>query len=98
METASAQEVGVVATLEPVLAWARAIMSAVAADRKVVRKTRVFRDGERPSDAADWSSYTPGERMNAVWDLTCACLAWQMEDPSALRLQRSVSRVQRSRR
>ena len=73
-------------------------MGVVASERKIVRKTRVFRNGQRPPDEADWSSYTPGERMNAVWDLTCACLAWQMEDPSALRLQRSVSRVQRARR
>ena len=73
-------------------------MRIVASDRKVVRNTRVFRNGERPSDEGDWSSYTMAERMSAVWDLTCACLAWQMEDPSALRLQRSVSRVQRSRR
>ncbi len=73
-------------------------MTVVASDREIVLKTRVFRDGASPSDEADWSSYTPGERMNAVWDLTRACLAWQVEDPSALRLQRSVSRVQRSRR
>ena len=73
-------------------------MTVVASDREIVLKTRVFRDGASPSGEADWSSYTPEERMNGVWDLTRACLAWQVEDPSALRLQRSVSRVQRSRR
>ena len=76
----------------------RAIMTVVASDREIVLKTRVFRGGAPPSDEADWSSYTPGERMNAVWDLTRACLAWQVEDPSALRLQKSVTRVIRSKR
>ena len=73
-------------------------MTVVASDRKIVLKTRVFRDGASPSGEADWSSYTPGERMNAVWDLTRACLAWQVEDPSALRLDKSVTRVIRARR
>lgn len=73
-------------------------MGVVASERKIVRKTRVFRNGERPPDEADWSRYTREERMNAVWDLTCTCLAWQVEDPSALRVQRTISRVQRARR
>ena len=36
--------------------------------------------------------------MIAVWELTRACLAWQVEDPSALRLDKSVTRVIRARR
>ncbi len=73
-------------------------MRVVASDREIVLKTRVFRGGPPPSGEADWSSYTPGERMNAVWDLTRACLAWQVEDPSTLRLQKSVTRLIRSKR
>ena len=78
--------------------WVRAIITVVASDREIVLNTRVFRDGASPSDEADWSSYTMEERINAVWELTCACLAWQTENPSELRLQKSVTRVIRSRR
>lgn len=59
--------------------------------------TRVIRPGDPLPDDADWETATPEERINAVWDLTLLCLAWgdQTDEP---RLQRSVSRVQRSGR
>jgi len=41
---------------------------------------------------------TPEERINAVWELTLLCLAWQGDQTVEPRLQRSVSRVQRSGR
>ena len=78
--------------------WVRTIITVVASDREIVLKTRVLRGGQTPFEDADWSSYTMEERINAVWELTRACLAWQVEDPSALRLDKSVTRVIRARR
>ena len=59
---------------------------------------RVIRPGDPPRDDADWETATPEERINAVWDLTLLCLAWQGDQTGEPRLQRSVSRVQRSGR
>jgi hypothetical protein len=44
---------------------------------------------------SDFRNLTPGERMNAVWTLTEACLEWGQKRPRELRLQRSISRILR---
>lgn len=58
--------------------------------------SRVIRPGQRPSEENDWRDSTPAERIEAVWTLTKLCLAWTTDDPDEPRLQRSVSRVQRT--
>lgn len=59
--------------------------------------SRVIRPGERePSEVEDWRDATPDERIEAVWTLTKACMAWGGEDSGEPRLQRSVSRIQRA--
>lgn len=61
--------------------------------------SRVIRPGDPlPPEEQDWENTTPAERMNAVWELTLLCLAWQKGQPSEPRLQRSISRIQRPRR
>lgn len=62
------------------------------------RTARVIRPGDPPPDDCAWETATPEERINAVWDLTLLCLAWQGDQSVEPRLQRSVSRVQRSGR
>ena len=69
-----------------------------ASNKRKYMTARVIRPGDPPSDDADWEAATPEERINAVWDLTLLCLAWQGDQISEPRLQRSVSRVQRSGR
>jgi len=58
--------------------------------------SRVIRPGDPQPEARDWEGSTPEARMNAVWELTLQCLAWR--GPGEPRLQRSVVRIQRSRR
>jgi len=58
--------------------------------------SRVIRLGDSAGDDADWETATPEERINAVWELTLLCFAWQGHQTGEPRLQRSVSRVQRS--
>lgn len=63
--------------------------------------SRVIRPGEpEPSGQEDWLDATPDERIEAVWTLTKACMAWEGdergEDSGEPRLQRSVTRVQRT--
>ena len=41
---------------------------------------------------------TPAERMEQVWELTLACLAWGSNDEAEPRLRRAVGRVLRPRR
>ncbi len=60
--------------------------------------TRLIRRGSPTPAENDWASATPSERIAGVWTLTQHCLAWNREGSDELRLQRSVSRVQRSRR
>lgn len=66
-------------------------------DRKRMT-ARVIRPGDPAGDDADWDTATPEERINAVWELTLLCFAWQGDQTGEPRLQRSVSRVQRSGR
>ena len=59
---------------------------------------RLMRRGSPAPAENDWASATPSERIAGVWTLTQQCLAWNREGSDELRLQRSVCRVQRSRR
>ena len=66
--------------------------------RVVPRKdviSRVIRRGDPVPEEQEWENSTPEERINAVWDLTLLCLAWQNVQTDEPRLQRSVSRIQR---
>ena len=58
---------------------------------------RVTRNREIPADRT-WPDSTPEERIEAVWELTRICLAWQTSGNGEPRLQRSVSRIQRPQR
>jgi len=60
--------------------------------------SRLIRRGDPVPEDRDWERLTPAQRIDAVWDLTLLCLAWNGGQPDEPRLQRSVSRVQRSRR
>lgn len=60
--------------------------------------SRVIRKGNPSPEEQDWEESTPEERINAVWDLTLLCLAWNREQAGEPRLQRSISRIQRLRR
>jgi hypothetical protein len=60
--------------------------------------SRVIRKGDPLPEEREWESTTPDERINAVWELTLLCPAWQRDQTGEPRLQRSVSRIQRPRR
>ena len=60
--------------------------------------SRVIRRGDPNPDEQEWEDATPEEWINAVWELTRLCLAWQTDQDDEPRLQRSLSRVQRSGR
>jgi hypothetical protein len=65
-------------------------------------QTRLLRPGDPAADAPDteWLRCSPAERIEAVWTLTLACLAWgdSSRERNEPRLQRSVGRVRRPRR
>ncbi len=68
-------------------------------DRANRRMTsRIVRPGQDEPADLDWQGMSIEERMQAVWELTKLCYAWTDDDPSALRLQRSVVHIQRLRR
>lgn len=60
--------------------------------------SRVIRPGAPLPEESEEEITTPEERINAVWELTLLCLAWQGDEADEPRLQRSVSRIQRPRR
>jgi hypothetical protein len=60
--------------------------------------SRLVRPGESARNDEATELTTPEERIEAVWELTLLCLAWQGDQTGEPRLQRSVSRVQRSQR
>ena len=60
--------------------------------------SRIIRKGDPLPEERDWEGSTPEERINAVWDLTLLCLAWNSDQAGEPRLQRSISRIQRPRR
>jgi hypothetical protein len=57
--------------------------------------SRIIRPGDPVPDEQYWDNATPEERINAVWQLTLLCLAWQSNQADEPRLQRSISRIQR---
>ena len=59
---------------------------------------RVIRNGLPEPPDNDWTIATPEERIEAVWMLTELCLAWNNPSTSELRLQRTVTRLQRAQR
>jgi hypothetical protein len=61
-------------------------------------KVRVIRNGLPEPPDTDWSMASPEERIEGVWTLTELCLAWNKLSPGELRLQRSVTRIQRAQR
>ena len=65
--------------------------------RKNVTSRVIRKDAPLPEESEQEIS-TPEERMNAVWELTLLCLAWQGDQAGEPRLQRSVCRIERSRR
>ncbi|MEK7377980.1 MAG: hypothetical protein AABZ71_03670, partial [Candidatus Binatota bacterium] len=57
--------------------------------------TRVIRNGDPRTQESHWDKATPEQRIEAVWELTLLCLAWQSKQADEPRLQRSISRIQR---
>lgn len=66
----------------------------VTQNRKVIT-ARVIRPGDPVNEEIGWETATPEARINAVWELTMLCLAWNGDKEGEPRLQRSISRVQR---
>jgi hypothetical protein len=66
--------------------------------RRAGAVSRVIRPDDPPSDMPEAEGSTPASRMNAVWELTVQCLAWQGGRTGEPRLQRSAVRIQRARR
>jgi hypothetical protein len=77
--------------------WATIHEMELSSRRKNIT-SRVIRQGDPPPADEKWKNATPEERINAVWDLTLLCLAWQKDPLDEPRLQRSLSRIQRPRR
>jgi len=50
-------------------------MNHTAKRKKIT--SRIIRPGDPVPDQQYWDNATPEERMNAVWELTLFCLAWQ---------------------
>jgi hypothetical protein len=74
--------------------YAGAVVTARATSRQVT--SRVIRNASALPADSDWEAATPTERIAAVWELTRQCLAWNRKGDDEPRLQRSISRVQRS--
>lgn len=57
--------------------------------------TRIIRPGQpEPPDRA-WLDCTMEERIEAVWELTKASLAWSQDTSAEPRLQKSMTRILR---
>lgn len=56
----------------------------------------VIRPGAPELAADDWTDLTAEQRIDAVWTLTKACMAWNSEGDDEPRLQRSVVHIQRA--
>ena len=74
------------------------IFSMETASRRKNLTTRIIRNGDSPTQESHWDKTTPEQRIEAVWDLTLLCLAWQSKQADEPRLQRSISRIQRPQR
>ena len=59
---------------------------------------RVIRGGRSEPLDDQWIGTSSEERIEAVWTLTNLCLAWNQQPARELRLQRTVTRLQRARR
>ena len=59
---------------------------------------RVIRNGRPEPRDDEWKGSSPEERIEAVWTLTELCLAWNQHLAGELRLQRTVTRLQRAQR
>jgi hypothetical protein len=58
--------------------------------------TKVFRNGQAESSENEWLNYSPEERIEGVWILTRLCMGWNNALTDEPRLQRTVTRVQRT--
>jgi hypothetical protein len=58
----------------------------------------IIRDGQSETIKNEWADSTPEERIEGVWTLTKLCLAWNNPVTDEPRLQRTVTRIQRSSR
>jgi hypothetical protein len=70
-------------------------MSTTQESRRAI-SSRIIRPGMVETPDMDWKDATVSERIAAVWELTRQCLAWNRDPTDEPRLQRSVSRVQRT--
>jgi hypothetical protein len=59
---------------------------------------KIIRDGQAEPFDDEWDNSSPEERIEAVWTLTRLCLAWNNQLTEEPRLQRNITRVQRSSR
>ena len=59
---------------------------------------RIIRDGQAEPIDNEWDNSSPEERIEAVWTLTRLCLAWNNHLTNEPRLQRTITRIQRSTR
>lgn len=77
---------------------AKTARRARGAARRAVATGRLatLSSSSEPNDES-WREMTMEERIAAVWELTLQCDAWSRDGDHEPRLQRSVSRVQRSR-
>jgi hypothetical protein len=59
---------------------------------------KLIRDGQAEPFDDGWDNSSPEERIEGVWTLTRLCLAWNNQLTDEPRLQRNITRVQRSSR
>jgi hypothetical protein len=67
-----------------------------AADRQPI-SSRVVRSSDIQTKKNEWLSASPAERIEAVWTLTLAASGWNKEGFEEPRLDRSTTRVIRSK-
>jgi hypothetical protein len=71
-------------------------MTKVSPDKEI--SINIIRDGQAEPFDNGWESSTPEERIEAVWTLTKLCSAWSEELTDESRVQRTITRVQRTSR
>ncbi len=60
--------------------------------------SRIIREGQTEPFDNEWNESSPEERIEAVWTLTKLCLAWNNRLTDEPRLQRNITRIQRTSR
>ena len=60
--------------------------------------SKVLRNGQAEPREDEWLNYSPEERIEGVWILTRLCMGWNNDLTDEPRLQRTVTRVQRTQR